>query len=761
MEDVGTSDGALELINVTRMGESIAFAWEGFKHELQRSHFQDFVEALPAGGPVQAGILLAVSGNLLIACSLALQKWVHKAVEQHKPGTYGRRHVRATPEDKAVKVSTQPLFWVALLGLILGEVGNFAAFGLASPTVVSPLGAVAVIANALIAALWLREPFHMRNLVGLVLTVGGSVTVVLNAPPSITDLSPQTFLSLLIAPPSIIYLAVVLLGIAVLCSIEPRYGHKYALVYIMLCSLLGAITVLCSAAISSFIDHFFQGDSQVFADPIPYLILPVLVSTAVLQLKYLNQAMAHFDASQVVPTYYVTFTLCSISGGGVVYQDFWGFTWPTAFGFIGGCFLCFVGVYLITKKGTVAEQYFELKDADSPAPPSTATTSPAAPPAAALDAGKLAGSEANGSRNGAASAAEALWVQQTPEPPRDHLGLPTERDGAAAADGGPASVPTFGTPPRVREAATLSDGGAAAAASVAKPPLRSYEEVHGPMPTGPQIDADGLAQQTKGDGAASLRHQLSAPGTEAEAAAAASRTSADAAAPSTAVASPSSMAMDPSMLIGLTEEEKAMLIALRESEGLTGIQVHQTTQPVMQVQAPTSPAGGGDETPSSPSPQPPPQRVVRLSLTRPFRSSAGESGATAAPGCSCSCSAGGPQARQRRRRGHSRSQSDPQAHSLAVRLSHMISSQLDREIGFHGDGGSSGRSPVVEQGHDLHHMGLVASGNLLGRGNQRTIFPLARIPSYGEIQPELKEDVPAEHRPEVRERRNSGYRDAR
>ena len=41
---------------------------------------------------------------------------------------------------------------------MVGEVGNFAAFGLASPTVVSPLGAVAVVANALIAALVLREP---------------------------------------------------------------------------------------------------------------------------------------------------------------------------------------------------------------------------------------------------------------------------------------------------------------------------------------------------------------------------------------------------------------------------------------------------------------------------------------------------------------------------------------------------------------------------------------------------------------------------
>ena len=33
--------------------------------------------------------------------------------------------------------------------------------------------------------------------------------------------------------------------------------------------------------------------------------------------------------AQVVPAYYVAFTLCSISGGGIVYQDFWGFTWET------------------------------------------------------------------------------------------------------------------------------------------------------------------------------------------------------------------------------------------------------------------------------------------------------------------------------------------------------------------------------------------------------------------------------------------------
>ena len=60
----------------------------------------------------------------------------------------------------------------------MGEVGNFAAFGFASPTVVSPLGAVAVIANAVLAVLCLREAIFLHTLLGIGLTVGGSVVVV-------------------------------------------------------------------------------------------------------------------------------------------------------------------------------------------------------------------------------------------------------------------------------------------------------------------------------------------------------------------------------------------------------------------------------------------------------------------------------------------------------------------------------------------------------------------------------------------------------
>lgn len=64
--------------------------------------------------------------------------------------------------------------------------------------------------------------------------------------------------------------------------------------------------------------------------------------------------------------------------------------------------------------------------------------------------------------------------------------------------------PAISPPPALPEAPPSPPLANEAEAPAAAPaaPLRSYEEVHGPMPTGPPIDADGLAQQTMGDGAA-------------------------------------------------------------------------------------------------------------------------------------------------------------------------------------------------------------------------------------------------------------------
>ena len=135
---------------------------------------------LDASGLLYLGVAMAVGGNTLIACSLALQKHVHnKHVALQKPA------------------SRSLLFWVSLAGMVTGEVGNFAAFGFASPTVISPLGAVSVLVNALVAFIFLREPVFMRSLLGILTTLAGTAVVVLYSPPTVQDLPTAKCLELL------------------------------------------------------------------------------------------------------------------------------------------------------------------------------------------------------------------------------------------------------------------------------------------------------------------------------------------------------------------------------------------------------------------------------------------------------------------------------------------------------------------------------------------------------------------------------------
>ena len=196
--------------------------------------------------PVVIGIICALSGNLLISTALALQKHVHNIT-------------KASARDAEQNL----LFYIAIGGLIFGEVGNFAAFGFASPSVVSPLGAVSVIANVAFASLLLGEPLYLSSVAGICLTVGGSVIVVLCSPPSLESFVVSSFLSMLTATASLIYFCVVAVLVAFLVAMSGRFGHRYLLLHLTLCSLLGSITVLCSSALSKFLPVLLGGNMQV------------------------------------------------------------------------------------------------------------------------------------------------------------------------------------------------------------------------------------------------------------------------------------------------------------------------------------------------------------------------------------------------------------------------------------------------------------------------------------------------------------------
>lgn len=107
----------------------------------------------------------------------------------------------------------------------------------------------------------------------------------------------------------------------------------------------GGYTALSTKGVASLLSYTLF---QALTFPVTYLLVAVLVFTAVMQIKYVNRALQSFDATQVIPTQFVLFTLSVILGSAVLYRDFEKTPGEDAGKFIGGCAMTFIGVWLIT-----------------------------------------------------------------------------------------------------------------------------------------------------------------------------------------------------------------------------------------------------------------------------------------------------------------------------------------------------------------------------------------------------------------------------
>lgn len=103
---------------------------------------------------------------------------------------------------------------------------------------------------------------------------------------------------------------------------------------------------------------------RAFTTPVTYVLVIILLGTAIMQVRYVNKALQRFDSTQVIPIQFVSFTLCVIIGSAVLYRDFERTTAEQAIKFIGGCFLTFFGVFLITSGRPPAEEEEETLSDD-------------------------------------------------------------------------------------------------------------------------------------------------------------------------------------------------------------------------------------------------------------------------------------------------------------------------------------------------------------------------------------------------------------
>ncbi|RSL72312.1 hypothetical protein CEP54_000897 [Fusarium duplospermum] len=249
-------------------------------------------------------------------------------------------------QDKASSTYLKsPYWWLGQVLITLGEMGNFLAYGFAPASIVSPLGVVALISNCIIAPAMFHERFRQRDFWGVVIAVAGVVTVVLSAKQEETKLNPHDVLDAITALPFEIYLGVTIALIIVLMWASPRYGRRTILIDLGLVGLFGGYTALATKGVSSMLSSTLW---RAFTTPVTYVLILILLATAVMQIRYVNKALQRFDSTQVIPIQFVMFTLCVIVGSAVLYRDFERTTAEQAAKFVGGCLLTFFGVFLIT-----------------------------------------------------------------------------------------------------------------------------------------------------------------------------------------------------------------------------------------------------------------------------------------------------------------------------------------------------------------------------------------------------------------------------
>ena len=107
------------------------------------------------------GVLLSVVSSILSNLGVNTQKLslMREASLGGKPRSY----------------FCQPLWFTGLLLVFVGSLGDFAALGFAAQSLVTPVGAVTMVANLFFASMWLGEQLSTQDIFGTILILIGAV----------------------------------------------------------------------------------------------------------------------------------------------------------------------------------------------------------------------------------------------------------------------------------------------------------------------------------------------------------------------------------------------------------------------------------------------------------------------------------------------------------------------------------------------------------------------------------------------------------
>jgi drug/metabolite transporter (DMT)-like permease len=130
--------------------------------EVQATHL-DFV-----------GGIMAVAASVLSSLGVNIQKFSH-AQDRLRPEAEQRPYIQ------------RPVWWLGLLMVVVGSIGDFAAFGFATQALVAALGGGStLIANVVIAHYMNKETLYRSDLAGVIWVIVGVILIAVISDPDQT-----------------------------------------------------------------------------------------------------------------------------------------------------------------------------------------------------------------------------------------------------------------------------------------------------------------------------------------------------------------------------------------------------------------------------------------------------------------------------------------------------------------------------------------------------------------------------------------------
>uniref|UniRef100_S4RKF7 NIPA magnesium transporter 2 n=2 Tax=Petromyzon marinus TaxID=7757 RepID=S4RKF7_PETMA len=284
------------------------------------------------------GLGLAISSSLFIGGSYILKK--KGLLKLAKTGS-----TRAGQGGHAYL--KEWLWWAGLLSMGAGEGANFAAYAFAPATLVTPLGALSVLVSAVLSSYYLNEKLNLHGKLGCMLCLLGSTVMVIHAPQEEEVESLEVMAVKLQDPGFIVFATVVVISSLVLVfAVAPRYGQTNVLVYISICSVIGALSVSSVKGLGIAIKEAIGG-RPMFKEPLTWILLMSLVACVATQINYLNKALDIFNTSIVTPIYYVFFTTSVMVCSAILFKEWYHMSAADIIGTISGFLTIILGIFLL------------------------------------------------------------------------------------------------------------------------------------------------------------------------------------------------------------------------------------------------------------------------------------------------------------------------------------------------------------------------------------------------------------------------------